>query len=130
MSKKITIDGKEYEIACTAYTRFLYKKTFGTGLMADIKLLTDLSTKQEEYRQELKKNKKLSNEEIDQKVNNAFLENLDDFIEVIEKLAYILIVTATPNFGTFEEFLQGIENIDLSSSWVSEVTETAVNSFR
>lgn len=129
MSKKIIIDNKEYEIACTAYTRFLYKKTFGTGLMNDIKLLSDITTKQEEYRKELKK-KKLTDKEIEEKVNNAFLEDIDTFIEVIERLAYILILTATPNFGTFEEFLQGIETIDLSSSWVNEVTETAVGSFR
>lgn len=129
MSKKIIIDNKEYEIACTAYTRFLYKKTFGTGLMNDIKLLSDITTKQDEYRKELKK-KKLTDKEIEEKVNNAFLEDIDTFIEVIERLAYILILTATPNFGTFEEFLQGIETIDLSSPWVNEVTETAVGSFR
>lgn len=129
MSKKITIDNKEYEIACTAYTRFLYKKTFGTSLMSDIKTLSDITTKQEELRKELKK-KKLTDEEVEAKVNNAFLDDIDTFIEVVEKLAYILILTATPNFGTFEDFLMGIENIDLSSSWVSEVTETAVNSFR
>lgn len=129
MSKKIIIDNKEYEIACTAYTRFLYKKTFGTGLMNDIKLLSDITTKQDEYRKELKK-KKLTDKEIEEKVNSAFLEDIDTFIEVIERLAYILILTATPNFGTFEEFLQGIETIDLSSPWVNEVTETAVSSFR
>lgn len=129
MSKKIIIDNKEYEIACTAYTRFLYKKTFGTGLMNDIKLLSDITTKQEDYRKELKK-KKLTDKEIEEKVNNAFLEDIDTFIEVIERLAYILILTATPSFGTFEEFLQGIEIIDLSSPWVNEVTETAVGSFR
>lgn len=129
MSKKIIIDNNEYEIACTAYTRFLYKKTFNTGIMADIKVLNDIISKQDEYRKELKK-KKLTDEEIEEKVNNMFMEYLDDFIDVIEKIAYILILTATPSFGTFEDFLKGIEKIDLSASWVSEVTETAVNSFR
>ena len=129
MSKKITIDGKEYEIACTAYTRFLYKKTFGTGIMADIKLISDLSNKQEELKKELKK-KRLTDAEVEQQVNNAFLEDLDTFLEVLEKIAYIEILTVNSNIGSFEDFLKGIENIDLSSPWVSEVTETAVNSFR
>lgn len=130
MSKKITIDGKEYDIACTAYTRFQYKKLFGNGMMADIKKLSDLSQKQEELRKELKKNKKLSDEDIEAKVNSMFLDEVDDFVEVLEKIAYSLIVTANPNIGTFEDFLKGINNIDLSSNWVSEVTETAVGSFR
>lgn len=130
MSKKITIDGKEYDIACSAYTRFEYKKMFGTGMMADIKKLSDLSQKQEDYRNELSKNKKLSKDEIEQKVNNMFLDEVDEFIEIIEKITYSLIITATPNFGSFEDFLKGLESIDLASNWVSEVTETAVSSFR
>lgn len=128
-NKVITIDGKEYNISCTAYTRFLYKKTFGTGIMADLKTLSDISTKQDEYRKELKK-KKLTNEEIDLQVNNMFLDNIDDFVDIIEKLAYILVLTANPNFGSYEDFLKGIETIDLSSPWVSEVTELTVGSFR
>ena len=129
MSKQIEIDGKEYTIDCNAYTRFLYKKTFGVGMMEDIKRLTEYSDKQTNLEKELKK-KKLTDEEVQAQVNLAMMESADVFIDIIEKFAYILILTANPNFGTFEDFLRGITTIDLSSSWISEVTETAVNSFR
>lgn len=129
MSKIIQIDGKDYEISCNAYTRFLYKKTFGTGLMTDVQKLAELSTKQDDLRTELKK-KKMKDEDIEKEVNSRFIGDVDEFIDVIEKMAYILILTANPNFGSFEDFLKGINTIDLSSNWVSEVTETAVSSFR
>lgn len=128
-NKTITIDGKEYHIGCNAYTRFQYKKVFGTGLMQDIQKLSLVTTKQQELRDELKK-KKVKEDEIEQQVNAAFMEDMDDFIDIIEKMTYILIITATPNFGTFEEFLKGINVIDLSSGWIQEVTELAVSSFR
>ena len=57
------------------------------------------------------------------------MENLDDFIDVIERMAYILIYTANNKIGSFEDWLKGIDKIDLSADWISEVTELAVNSF-
>ena len=55
--------------------------------------------------------------------------DLDDFIDVIEKIAYILIYTANNKIGSFEDWLKSIEKINLSDSWISEVTEFAVASF-
>lgn len=128
-NKTITIDGKDYEIACNAFTRFQYKKLFGVGLMADIQKLSAITTKQEELRNELKK-KKLKDEQIELEVNSMFMNEFDDFVDVIEKLTYILIYTANSNCGTFEDFLKGIEVVDLSAGWINEVTELAVSSFR
>ena len=34
--KTITICGKEYSIACNAYTRFEYKRIFNKGIFEDI----------------------------------------------------------------------------------------------
>ena len=59
----------------------------------------------------------------------VMMENLDDFIDVIERIAYILIYTANEKIGTFNEWLKGIEKIDLSADWIGEVTEFAVSSF-
>ena len=75
------------------------------------------------------KAKKLSNEEIENQINISMLENLDDFIDVIERIAYILIYTANNNVENFEEWLKGITKLDLSQPWISEVTEFAVSSF-
>ena len=124
----ITICDKEYEVACNAFTRFQYKKVFGRGIFSDIKVLNEFSEKQEKLKKELKE-KGLNNEEIEKELNLTMLDSLDDFIDVIERIAYILIYTANNKIGNFEEWISGIEKIDLSASWISEVTELAVSSF-
>lgn len=126
--KKITICDKEYEVSCNAFTRFQYKKIFGKGIFADIKTLSEFSENQEKIRKELTQ-KGLSNEEIDKEVNLYMMENLDDFIDVIERIAYILIYSANNSIESFEDWLKGLEKIDLSASWIGEVTELAVSSF-
>lgn len=126
--KKITICDKEYEITCNAFTRFQYKELFGKGIFADIKVLNDFSDKQEKLRKELVK-KEISEEEIEREISLLMMDNLDDFIDVIQRIAYILIYSANNKIGSFEDWLKGIEKIDLSANWISEVTELAVNSF-
>ena len=126
--KTITICGKEYKIECNAFTRFQYKTLFGRGIFADIKVLSEFSEKQENLRKELKA-KKMSDEEIENEINKSMMENLDDFIDVIERIAYILIYTANNQVEGFEKWLKGITKLDLSESWIEEVTEFAVSSF-
>lgn len=126
--KTITICDKEYPIECNAFTRFQYKTIFGKGIFADIKILSDFSEKQEKLTKELKE-KGLEKEEIEKEINSSMMENLDDFIDVIEKMAYILIYTANNKVDSFEKWLKGITKINLSAEWISEVTELAVNSF-
>ena len=126
--KTITICDKEYEIDCNAFTRFQYKTIFGKGIVADIKVLNEFSDKQEKIRKELKE-KKLSEEEIENEINLMMMEKLDDFIDVLERMAYILIYTANNKVGSFEDWLKGITKVDLSANYISAVTELAVNSF-
>lgn len=126
--KKITICDKEYEITCNAFTRFQYKKIFGRGIFADIKILSDFSDNQEKIRKELAE-KGLSDEEIEKEVNLYMMEHLDDFIDVVEKIAYILIYSADNSVESFENWLKGLDKVDLSASWIGEVTELAVSSF-
>ena len=126
--KTITICDKQYEIECNAFTRFQYKTIFGRGIFADIKILNEFSEKQEKLRKDLEKQNK-SAEEIEKEINLSMMENLDDFIDVIQRIAYILVYTANNKIESFEEWLKGIAKIDLSANWISEVTELAVNSF-
>lgn len=126
--KTITICDKEYQIDCNAFTRFEYKTIFGRGIFQDIKLLNDFSKLQEAKRKELKA-KNMKDEEIEEEVNLMMMERLDDFIDVIERIAYILIYTADNKVGKFDEWLKRINKIDLSADWISEVTEFAVDSF-
>lgn len=126
--KQITINGKNYDIDCNAFTRFQYKTIFGRGIFSDIKILSDFSEKQEKLRKQIE-TENLSEEEQEKQINLALMENLDDFIDVIERIAYILIYTANDKIGDFNTWLKGIEKIDLSAEWIGEVTELAVNSF-
>lgn len=126
--KTITICDKEYKISCNAFTRFQYKTIFGNGIFADIKILNEFSENQERLRKELKQIG-IPEEDIDKQINLSMMEKLDEFLDVIQKIAYILIYTADNQVGSFEEWLKGIEKIDLSADWISEVTEFAVNSF-
>ena len=126
--KKITICEKEYPIDCNAFTRFQYKKIFGTGIFSDIKILNKFSDRQNDIRKKLEK-ENATEEEIQKAINEMMMDNLDDFIDVIEKITYILIYTANPQIESFENWLKEIEKIDLSASWIAEVTELAVNSF-
>lgn len=126
--KTITICDKEYQIECNAFTRFEYKTIFGKGIFQDIKILNDFSREQEKKRKELKE-QGMAEEEIEAEINLMMMEKLDDFIDVIERIAYILIYTADNKIGKFDEWLKGINKIDLSANWISEVTEFAVNSF-
>ena len=124
--KTITICEKEYLIACNAYTRFEYKRIFNKGIFEDLGTLQEISAEQEKVRQEMSDK---SEEEISNAINTVIFKKLDDFLDVIEKIAYILIYTANNKCGTFQEFLGSIEKINLEESWISEVTEFAVNSF-
>ena len=126
--KTITICDKEYEIKCNAFTRFEYKRIFNVGIFEDIQKLNDFSQSQELLRQELK-SEGIEEEEIEEKIANQMIGKLDDFIDVIEKMAYILIYTANNKIGTFEEWLSGIDKIDMSAEWVKVVTEFTVESF-
>lgn len=126
--KTVTICDKEYEIACNAFTRFQYKKVFGRGIFADLNILNKFTTEQEKLRKELEE-KELSEEEIEVELNAQMMDSLDDFIDVIEKIAYIEIYTANNKIESFEDWIKGINKIDLSADWISEVTELAVSSF-
>lgn len=126
--KSITICDIEYPITCNAFTRFEYKKIFNRGIFADIKVLSEFSDNQEKIKKELAE-KGLADKEIEKEINLYMMEHLDDFIDVIERIAYILIYSANDKIESFENWLKAIEKIDLSDKWIQEVTEVAVSSF-
>lgn len=126
--KEIEIDGKIYKINCTAFTRFQYKKIFGVGIFEDINKINNFNTLSLSKREELEKEGK-SEQEINTTIQSMMMKNLDDFMDVLQRIAYIEIYTANPEIGTFENWLSGINQISLSDPWIAEVTEFAVNSF-
>ena len=85
--------------------------------------------KKEKTEKELKE-KGLNEEQIEEELSTFMLKNIDDFLDVVLKIAYILILSADSKFDSFENWLRSIETIKVSDSWIQEVTELAVNSFR
>ena len=126
--KEIEIDGKLYKINCTAYTRFQYKKIFGVGIFEDINKINNFNALSLSKREELEKEGK-DEKEIDAIIQSLMLDKLDDFMDVLQRIAYIEIYTANPDIGSFEKWLSGIKQISLADKWIAEVTEYAVDSF-
>lgn len=56
-------------------------------------------------------------------------DDIDDYIEVVTRLAYICIYTADENICSYEEWLKSIDKINTNDEWIVEVTEFAVNCF-
>lgn len=106
MKRELNIMGKVYEVQTSAYTPFLYKKVFKSGFLSDIQKLSEIKIE-------------------DDKV----VGNIDDFFEVILQVAYILILGANKNFMAFDEWVSSHESLNMSDTWVAEVTELAVTSF-
>lgn len=128
MRKKLKICDKEYDICSSAFTLLMYKKEFKTGIMEDVSKLNELNIKQLEVAKKAKEEGR-SEEEIEALTSNVLLSELDNLIVIVLQLAYIFIKTANPQFMSFEEFTQTIENINLDDGWIAEVTEIAVNTF-
>ena len=127
--KQITISNKDYEITSNAYTRFQYKQVFNRKIFADIAEINEFKLGQDKLIKELSKRKDLTAEDKDNEINSYILKNVDDFIDIVIRFAYIFILSANPNFKSFEDWLKDFESISINEGWIQEVTELAVSSF-
>lgn len=134
--KTIVIDGNEYNIECNALTYIQYKKVFNKGIFADMDIIKDYLVRQMLKANELKeKYPQMSEQELDTQVGNYMNNYIDDFIEVITRIAYILIYSAhdkteeDEEIEEYEEWLRKIKNLKIDDDWVAEVTEFAVDCF-
>lgn len=128
--KTIVIDGNEYNIECNALTYIKYKQIFNKGIFADMNIIKDYIVMQTVKARELKeKYPQISDEEIDIEVGSYMNNYIDEFIEVITRLAYILIYSADEQIEQYEKWLKKIKNLKIDDDWVVEVTEFAVNCF-
>lgn len=126
--REIEIDGKKYEIKCTAFTRFQYKKIFGVGIFEDLKILDNFNAIATKEQKKLTEEGK-KQDEIDEAINKLLLDRLDDYWDAILRIAYIEIWTANPKIMSFDEWLASLEKVSLGDKWIAEVTEYAVTSF-
>ena len=128
--KTIVIDGNEYNIECNGLTYIQYKKVFNKGIFADMDIIKDYLVRQTLKANEIKeKYPQMSEQEIDTQVGNYMNNHIDDFIEVITRIAYILIYSANEKVEEYENWLRKIKNFKIDDDWVAEVTELAVDCF-
>lgn len=129
MKKTMNIMGKDYEVCINAYTPLLYKKTFKSGFMEDLSKLSEVSLKRDELTKELIA-KGIEENKVEEQVNVKTMSSLDDFVEVITQIAYILILGNNKNFKSYEDWMSEQETLSMSDNWIAEVTEFAVASFQ
>lgn len=128
--KQIVIEGNSYDIDCNGLTYILHKRLFNRGIMQDIRILQNYIITQTIKFNEIKsKFPKLSDAEVDSQVANFMNNYIDDFIEAITRIAYVLMYTANDKIKSYDDFLRSIKNFKIDDDWIVEVTEFAVNCF-
>lgn len=128
--KQITINDTEYDIDCNAYTYIQYRQVFNRGFFQDIQILKDYLSLQAIETLKLKsENPEISEIEISAKVSDKLNNKLDEFIEAITRIAYILIYTANDKIDDYKTFLTKIRKFKIDDDWIVEVTELAVDCF-
>ena len=104
MRKTIKLGGHEYNISSSAYTQFKYKNDTGRKLMDDVNTI-------QEYR----------------KKEDGILSVLDEFIEIILNITYVMIEEANPTqVNSFDDFLKSTDNLFEDTDWVNDVMECAL----
>jgi len=106
MKKQVKIGEKEYFMKSSAYTQFKYKNDTGRKLLADI--------------QEITKLEKVKEIEV--------LGEMDDVIEILLRMAYVMIDEADPNqVESYEAFLKETDGIFDNQDWIMDVITLATS---
>lgn len=106
MKKIITLSGKEYSLKSSAFTQFKYKNETGRKLLEDIQQLATLQGDNQE----------------------EALSSVDDLLEILLRLTYIMIEEADASqVTTYENFLKDIDGIFDDPKWLEEVVELATS---
>lgn len=129
--KTITICGKDCEIDCSAFTYIKYRQTFKTGLMEDIQKIQTFTILQSINKEKIEsRNPNISNEELENKLGEAMIGTIDEFIEPITRITWILMYSADSSIMEYEKWLKTLVGFSINDKWIVEVAELAVNCFR
>lgn len=106
MKKIVTIGDKEYSMKSSAYTQFKYKNDTGRKMLQDIQEITKLG---------------------DIESNNV-LGEMDDVMEIILRLAYVMIDESdSSQVENFETFLKQTDGIFDNQDWIMDVITLATS---
>jgi len=107
MEKVITISGKNYKMKASALTQFLYKNDTGRSFISDLQKLADMHGK------------------FDGDLVSS-VEAMDDITSILLKISYTMVKQADKTqVGTYDEFLDGIDNLYDETDWIQQVIEFA-----
>ena len=62
--------------------------------------------------------------------DEAWLSEFSDILEMALKIAYTMITEYDKNFKPYENWLEDIDNLFENTSWLQEVMELAMSTFR
>jgi hypothetical protein len=100
MKKIVKIGNTEYSMKSSAYTQFKYKNDTGRKMLEDIQKLSSLENADQEQ----------------------IMNGLDDVLELVLKIAYIMIEEADSNqVTTYEDFLKGLDGLLDNQDWIQDV---------
>ncbi len=117
MEKRIKIGSKEFNMSSSAYTQFKYKNDTGRSLLADIVGCQD-------------KYKLLLDEKNASEMSIEFMDQLDDLMSMVLRIAFIMTNEADKNQAqTFDDFLKQVDNCYVDLGWLNEVVELATSPF-
>ena len=128
--KTITICDKEYKIDCNAFTYVKYNSIFKTGIIKDAQKIQTFIVMQKIYEERIKQeNPNISKQELENQLGDLMIDTVDDFIEIITKIAWIMIYSANNEIEEYEKWLKSISRFSINDKWIVEVAELAVDCF-
>lgn len=126
--KTITISGIDYNISCNALSHIKYKSLFNRRMISDIDIIKDYLVKQTIATLKLQE-EKYNQEELQKLLSKFMMEYVDEFLEALTRITYIMILTSNENIGSYEKWLESIPRLSTDDQWIFEVTEYAVDCF-
>ncbi len=116
MLKTIKIGSKNYDMKSSAWTPFKYKNEYGKDLLKEIGKLNKINGSIN----------KLPKEEQD----TAWLSEFSEILEMALRMAYTMITEQNKDFMSYQNWLEGIDDLFDDNTWISEVMELAMSTFR
>lgn len=106
MRKIIKIGDTEYNMKSSAYTQFKYKNDTGRKLLTDVQSLMKLQD--------------ISNEDA--------LGEMDDLMDIILRIAYVMIEEGDPKqVESYEAFLKQVDGLFDNQDWIVDVITLATS---
>lgn len=129
--KEIKICDSVFKVDFNSLSYVKYRKVFNRGIFQDLKLLEDFIAKQVVIEQRiLSESPNVTEEELSKLLSRYMIDDIDNFVEAITRIAYIGILCGNDGFNlSYENWLKKVPRINTNDSWIVEVTELAVSSF-